>query len=654
MKNWGRHFVLGLISISFILSGCGGGGGGGGAISPPLPAAPGAPTGVTAVAEPGQVRVTWDNVQGATSYNLYYSATAGVTKATGTKISNGASPYIITPLTNGVLYYFVVTAVNAVGESVESGQATATPTPDPAPAAPTDVRAVPGPAQATITWSQVPGAASYNLYHSATAGVTKTTGTQISKVTSPRVVPSLTNGVLHYFVVTAVNANGESVESGEVSTTPTPNPAPASPTGVTAAPGPTQATINWSPVPGATSYNLYYSPTAGVTKTTGTKIPGVTSPKVVNSLVRGVPYHFVVTAENADGESNDSSEVTATPNAPVPTIAQADLQGTWNVQVILFGVNPGWYRYTALVNSAGNVTIANPSFSSGLTIPTVPAWSITPGTGLDNTVGVVTEAGVGSNPSFQAKMASNKILMVGMSTYSPGTFAIHVFMKQTGILFDNSDLADKTFGYNRIFTGVSKIWEIGRGSVNGSNQLTLTSMEDSNGTLTPPPPNSTTITVSSTGAVLIPAEPNFLGMMSADKKIIVGTSTDAPPPNAKYSLRIIQVRGQTFSAADLAGQYVVYSYHSTPLSSWARGTWTITSNSATEVSVNAINIFNSDGSFESTLTPWKQNINAQGEITIAPPAPESSSSHGLLSFNKDMVVLTGNYQNGAYMTILME
>ena len=192
------------------------------------------------------------------------------------------------------------------------------------------------------------------------------------------------------------------------------------------------------------------------------------------------------------------------------------------------------------------------------------------------------------------------------------------------------------------------------GSVNASNQLTLTSMEDSTGILTPPTANFTTISVSSTGAVLIPAEPNFLGMMSADKKIIVGTSTDAPPPNAKYSFRVIQVRGQTYSAADLAGQYVAYSYHSTPVSSWARGTWTITSNSATEVTVNAINIFNSDGSFESTLTPWKQNINGQGEITIAPPAPESASSHGLLSFNKDMVVLTGNYQNGAYMTILME
>jgi hypothetical protein len=398
---------------------------------------------------------------------------------------------------------------------------------------------------------------------------------------------------------------------------------------------------------------LYYSPTTGVTKATGTKIPGVTSPKVVDSLVRGVPYYFVVTAENADGESVESTpQVTATPNAPVPTIAQADLEGAWNAQVILFGVNPGWYRYTALVNSAGNVIIANPSFSAGITIPTGLAWTITPGTGLDNTAGVVTD---GNHPTFHAKMASSKIMMVGMSTHSPGTFAIHVFMKQTGVLYNNIDLAGKPFGYNRIYTGVSKIWEIGTGSVDASNQLTLTTIQNSDNTAVLPPANYTTISVSSTGAVLIPdAEPNFLGMMSADKKVIVGTSTDAPPPNAKYSLRVIQMRGQTYSAADLAGQYLAYSYHSTPVSSWARGTWTITSNSATEVDVNAINIFNNDGSFDPTLIPWKQNINAQGEITIAPPAPESTSSHGLISFNKDMVVLTGNFHEGAYMTILME
>ena len=47
--------------------------------------APGAPTGVTAVAGAGQARVSWDNVAGATSYNLYYSQTPGVDQIDGNR-----------------------------------------------------------------------------------------------------------------------------------------------------------------------------------------------------------------------------------------------------------------------------------------------------------------------------------------------------------------------------------------------------------------------------------------------------------------------------------------------------------------------------------------------------------------------------------------
>jgi hypothetical protein len=91
-------------------------------------AVPAAPTGVTATAGNTQVTIAWSPVSGATSYNIYWSTTPGVTTATGTKITGASNPYIQTGRTNGTTYYYVVTAVNGNGESPASAQVSATPT----------------------------------------------------------------------------------------------------------------------------------------------------------------------------------------------------------------------------------------------------------------------------------------------------------------------------------------------------------------------------------------------------------------------------------------------------------------------------------------------------------------------------------------------
>ncbi|MCE9501990.1 MAG: hypothetical protein K8R21_16030, partial [Leptospira sp.] len=55
---------------------------------------PDAPTGVFVAGGDTKSTVSWSNVSGATSYNIYWSTTAGVTVTTGTKIPNvGSSPY---------------------------------------------------------------------------------------------------------------------------------------------------------------------------------------------------------------------------------------------------------------------------------------------------------------------------------------------------------------------------------------------------------------------------------------------------------------------------------------------------------------------------------------------------------------------------------
>ena len=136
-------------------------------------------------------------------------------------MDSATTSYVQEALANGTPYYYIVTAVNAVGQGAPSAQVTATPAvPTAAPAAAGAVTAIPGNAQITLSWAPVPGATSYNIYWSATAGVTTATGTQITGATSPYVHAALVNGFTYYYIVTAVNAVGEGAPSPQVSAAP--------------------------------------------------------------------------------------------------------------------------------------------------------------------------------------------------------------------------------------------------------------------------------------------------------------------------------------------------------------------------------------------------------------------------------------------------
>lgn len=356
-------FLIPALVAALMLAACGGGASApasnpvapAGTPAPPSP--PSAPTGVAAIAGDTQVQLSWNVVSGATAYNIYYSTVSGVTAATGNKVANAVPGSAVSGLINGTTYYFVVTALNANGESAVSSEVSAKPLPS-LPAAPTGVSSVAGDTQVQLSWTAVTGATSYNVYYSTASGVTPASGAKVAGASSGGAVTGLTNGTTYYFIVTAMNLAGESAASSTVSATPNPPPpsVPTAPAGVTANAGDGQVQVSWAAVSGATSYNVYYSSSPAVTTASGTKVAGAVSGSNITGLTNGTAYYFIVTAVNISGESAASTTVSATPlAAPGGVIATAgdnQVQLNWNAVT-------GATSYNIYYSTASGVTATN-------------------------------------------------------------------------------------------------------------------------------------------------------------------------------------------------------------------------------------------------------------------------------------------------------
>jgi cellulose 1,4-beta-cellobiosidase len=181
-------------------------------------APPPAPTSLQASAANAQVALQWNASAGATSYIVKRSTTSGSESFLN---STAQTSYTDSAAVNGTQYYYVVVAVQNGVESGPSNEVNATPTAPPPPtppAAPTALMAAGGPSKKKITlnWSAVAGAASYKVKRSTISGGPYTT--VATGVTGTTYVNSgLTSNRTYYYVVSAVNAVGESPNSFQAS-----------------------------------------------------------------------------------------------------------------------------------------------------------------------------------------------------------------------------------------------------------------------------------------------------------------------------------------------------------------------------------------------------------------------------------------------------
>jgi hypothetical protein len=204
--------------LALFLAACGGGSGGSsGAGGGTEATVPPAPTGLMATAGNAQVTLNWNASSGATSYHVKRATVSGgpYTVTATTTVTNAVD----TSLSNGTAYYYVVSAVNAAGESANSGEVSVTPTAGAPPPVPTGLMATAGNAQVSLSWSASAGATGYHVKRSGT------TGGPYTQVGAPAVASytdaTVANGTTYFYVVSAVNPAGESANSSEVSATPT-------------------------------------------------------------------------------------------------------------------------------------------------------------------------------------------------------------------------------------------------------------------------------------------------------------------------------------------------------------------------------------------------------------------------------------------------
>ncbi|MGO8672197.1 MAG: beta strand repeat-containing protein, partial [Capsulimonadaceae bacterium] len=304
------------------------------------PAVPAPPTDLTAIAGNAQVSLTWNPGVGqepTTGYNVYRGTAAGAESATAIATGVTTTTFTNTGLTNGIKYYYKVAALNTVGTSGQSNEASATPS-SALPASPAGLTATSGNTQIALVWTGASGATSYNIYSGTAAAGESSTPIATGVTTTTYLNTGLTNGTAYYYVVAAVNSSGTSGKSNEASAVPWTG-APNSPSGLAATEGNAQVGLTWLAASGATTYSVYMGTSSGGENPTP-MATGITGASYTNTgLTNGTTYFYKVAAVNAGGTSGYSNEASATPLAGPPA-APLSLSATSSTGRLILNWSP--------------------------------------------------------------------------------------------------------------------------------------------------------------------------------------------------------------------------------------------------------------------------------------------------------------------------
>ena len=300
------------------------------------------PTGVSAEAlSPSSIKVSWNSVSQANTYNVYRSMNSRYNLAEYTFISNTSSPsYTDSGLSYSTIYFYKIRALNYWGKSEFSSSTYAITHCNP-PKIPSDVFAYPQSSSSIrVSWSSFSDANSHNIYRAiGSNGEFSFLGNTYSTYYIDDRLSPLTT--YYYRVSTVINHCGEGEQSSIASATTLDCPIPTIPTGISAETlSSSSIKVSWNHADNADSYRIYRSLISWGTFS----FVGSTSSAYYtdNGLFRNQPYYYKVRAVNYCGESGQSGIVsTTTLDCPIPT-------SPGNIQLIpewsgnLYQINVRW------------------------------------------------------------------------------------------------------------------------------------------------------------------------------------------------------------------------------------------------------------------------------------------------------------------------
>ena len=429
---------------------------------------PTAPTNLTASVNGSNVNLTWDEVNDATSYNIYRDSSLIASPTTGA--------FTDTALADGT-YLYEVSAVDDAGESTSKASVSTTVN-NLAPSAPTNLSASANGSNINLTWDTVADATSYNVYRDSSLIASPTT--------SAFTDTALADGT-YLYEVSAVDDAGESTSKASVTATVN-NIPPAAPTNLSASVNTNNVNLSWDAVADATSYNVYRD---------SSLIASPTTNAFTDTALADGTYLYEVSAVDDAGESTSKASVSATvnnepPSAPTNLTAAANgsnVNLTWNIVNDATSYNV--YRDSSLIASPTTTTFTDTALADGTYLYEVSAVD----DAGESTSKVSVSATVNNVPpaaptNLTASVNTNSVNLSWNTVADATSYNVYrdgsLIASPTNNAFTDTALADGTYLYE-----VSAVDDAGESTSKASVSATVNNI---------PPAAPTNLTASANGS----------------------------------------------------------------------------------------------------------------------------------------------------------